>query len=110
MQLPENSPIGGVMLPHGLADWPRVFLDMLSSHSRIPDQYRNAIAAWLDVYNTTLASYIISNYGLEAAYQANALSIVMEEHLREEIRAAQQEFADDLFSKLEDDMNDDGDR
>lgn len=61
-------------VPFVLANGPRMILDFLANHSALPESYRRVIANILLVHNEQLANYLIVNYGMEGAADANVMA------------------------------------
>jgi hypothetical protein len=97
-----------MFLPFALVDAPRVFLNLLALHSKIPEPYRNLIGTWVLEYQKSVALYIVENYGEEGIILADAIAREVTRTFVEAIKENYEQAEGELFTRLEDEMRNDG--
>lgn len=103
-----ETPEADISIPYQLSEWPRMFLTFLSTSSKLGDREKKLIAMWLSDYEIDLAGYIGDVYGLEGIVRANEITTELHHRFVDGVNAAASALEGDLFSRLEEDMNRDG--
>lgn len=97
-----------MVLPIALADGPRIFLNFLALHSKIPDVYREKIAIWLLEYRKHCVDYLMNQYGTAGVLYADEIAKKMAEQflmvVREDYDKAMLAEGE-LFARLEDELH-----
>lgn len=97
-----------LLLPHSLVEWPRMFLSFLATSSKLDQRTKDLIGMWCADYEIDLAGYIGETYGLEGIVRANEITADLHKRFVDGVNAAAAALEGDLFTRLEEDMNRDG--
>lgn len=107
LQVTMPQPPTELALPFMLVDYPRVLLDYLSKSPSVPEAVRQQIAELTLSYSSTLAEWIMDEYGFGGLMKANILTQQVAAEFYKAVGVAQQESESSLFNFLEKDINGD---